>query len=56
MTGHHRGVCMSEGHLGCVRCACVTLVAAMGEDSIMMIAEIYHKSIKEDRNSKMIMS
>ncbi len=30
--GRRRGMCESEGHLGCV-----TLVAAIGEDSLMMI-------------------
>jgi hypothetical protein len=35
-----KGKCVSEGHLGCVRLACVTLVVAIGEDSLIMIAEI----------------
>ncbi len=34
--------CVSAGHLGCVRLALVTLVVAFGEDSLMMLAEIYY--------------
>ncbi len=33
---------MSEGHLGCVCYANVTLVVAIGEDSLMVKAEIYY--------------
>jgi hypothetical protein len=34
---------VSEGHLGCMCFVHVTLVAAIVEDSLMMISEIYYK-------------
>ncbi len=37
-----KGVCVSVRHWGCVRLASVTLLAAIGEDSLMMTAEIYY--------------
>ncbi len=45
--GHHTGRCMcgSEGHLGCLCCERVTLMEGIGDDSLMMIAEIYYNFI-----------
>jgi hypothetical protein len=34
--------CVSAGHFGCVLLARIKLVAAIGEDNLMMLAEIYY--------------
>ncbi len=39
-------MCISEGHLEGACCVRVTLVTAIGEDSLMMIAEIYLEDFK----------